>query len=102
MLCTKSKRRSNASTPEPTASAKCRANQFHTPGLRPSHLQDLRSNARPKLKNEKRQCVSDILSSPFSVLPMRRVVKEKKTRSPIRKISCPAKGNHSTILVGAN
>jgi len=35
--------------------------------LRPSHLQDLRSNARPKLKNKKRQCVSGSLSSPFSV-----------------------------------
>ena len=36
---------SNASMPEPTASAKCRANPFRTRGWRPSHLQDLRSNA---------------------------------------------------------
>jgi hypothetical protein len=61
------KRRSNASMPERTASAKCREDQFQMPGLRPSHLQELRSNARPKLKNKKGQCVSGSLSSPFSV-----------------------------------
>ena len=66
MPCKKSKRRSNASMPEPTASAKCRVNQFHEPGLRPSHLQDLRSNARLKLKNKKEEYVSARLRSLFS------------------------------------
>jgi RNA polymerase-binding transcription factor DksA len=84
---------SNALTPEPTECAKCRANQFHKPGLKPSHLQDLRSNARLKLKNGKRQFASGSLSSLFSVQPKMRGLKEKKTRSAIRKISCNPNGN---------
>jgi RNA polymerase-binding transcription factor DksA len=40
--------------------------QFHKLDLRPSHLQDLRSNARLKLRNDKRQCTSGSLSNPFS------------------------------------
>jgi RNA polymerase-binding transcription factor DksA len=67
--------------------AKCRGNQFHKLDLRPSHLQDLRSNARLKLRNDKRRCTSGSLSNPFSAQPKMTVLKEKKIRPSTRKIS---------------